>query len=194
MIESHHRDREVEPIRTEPTNNSILRQRNTDANPVAALKKANGDPYRYELIHDGGKWRAYADEFPPLLAELIPGYLQLATSYERASARNRLARRMQVMLQARLNLSERFLECTPGQTAILQASRNVPPELDVWTAPVPLVLVSAYYQPRGQLVQPVAAPPSKIVWIDPTDDATMLLSLDEAGIVVLSENTTAGEY
>ncbi len=71
----------------------------------------------------------------------------------------------------------------------------VPDELhrQVWEADVPLVLVDSYYDPVGPLARPEGRPRgggpegSNLVWLRPGDEAELLESLADAGVVVISE-------
>src|SRR5829696_6262547 len=133
---------------------AVARQRVTGPGPVTAPVRSDGRPYQYELIYDGGRWRAYADDFPALVGELIDGYADLADERARAEARTAYAIRVQVVSQAQLNVDKPLNECTPEQESVLMGNRDTPPVVERWNAPVPLVLVASFYEPHGELPQP----------------------------------------
>jgi hypothetical protein len=166
----------------------VRRVRVSGTDRVNAPLRSDGESFRYEMIYDGGQWRAYASELPILLGELIPGYANLATDADRLHSRVQHSVGMQVRLQAVVNLSPRLSECTSDQIAVLMGSRDLPPTVERWEAPVPLVLVSTYYDPHTPEPRPSTEPPGEIIWLDPSDDTNYLLSLDAADVIVLAEN------
>jgi hypothetical protein len=154
--------------------------------PPPAPTCPDGTPYRFEMIFDGGGWRAYADEPADLVAQLIPGYGDLDSPVARAEARIAYATSAQVALQANLN-SERGLDgCDEQERLVLLGPRHQPPAPLVWRAPVPLVLVTTFYRPQGALHTPATEPPGEIWWIDPGDDITLLTSLHRTGLITLA--------
>ncbi|GAA3205442.1 hypothetical protein [Nonomuraea roseoviolacea] len=165
--------------------------RNTSAadRPPVAPVKGDGFPYRYEMIFAGGSLRAYADEPGALVAALRPGYDALATAEERREARLRAALDTQVRVQAELAATGPLEECTAEERAVLLGGRHVPPAPEEWTGPVPLVLVTSFYEPSGSLPRP-RGPEELQVWLDPADDWTLLRSLHSAGAihVAVSQN------
>ena len=76
---------------------------------------------------------------------------------------------------------------------MLLSACHVPPELEVWEADVPLVLVDVYYEPYGPLRRPVGRGRgrgergSNIIWLSPVDEASLLQFLADAGVIVRSE-------
>jgi len=170
---------------------AVARQRVTGPGPVTAPVRSDGQAYRYELIYDGGRWRAYADDFPLLVAELIDGYAELTDEAERAAARTDYAVRVQVISQAQLIVDRSLDECAPEDEAVLMGTRDTPPVVETWRAPVPLVLVTSFYAPHTDTPQPTAEPPGEILWIDPSDDRSLLLSLHRIGIIVVAERESS---
>ena len=155
--------------------------------------KADGSYFRFELIHDAGKYRSYADDASELCAALIGDY-PAGDALEAAAARIRYAVTVQVRLQAAIDAEEDLSSCTPSERELLLGSRHVPPELEVWEADVPLVLVDTYYRPLGELQRPVGGPrggrdhpDSNLIWLSPATEESLVRSLAEAGVVVLSE-------
>ncbi|MFF4344728.1 hypothetical protein ACFY00_33010 [Kitasatospora sp. NPDC001540] len=166
---------------------TVIRIRNASSavEPPAPPLKDDQSFYLFEMIYDGGSWRAYADTPDELLDALIPGYTTQASPRERAADRIRLALRLQVQLQALLDTASELAQCTDEQRAVLLSSRETPPTVRVWDAPVPLVLVSTFYRPEGRLPRPTG-PAGALVWIDPGDAWSLLRSLHGAGVIVLN--------
>jgi hypothetical protein len=149
--------------------------------------RPDGTLYRFELIYDGGRWRGYADTTDELAAAIIPGYPDLDPARQ-SEARLAYAVRTQVVLQAQLNVDIGLDGCREEEKELLLGDRSVPPAPDVWTAPVPLVLVTSFYAPAGDLAAPVGAGgPPNLVWIDPTSADTLIRSLSRAGAVRLNQ-------
>ncbi|MGP4915618.1 hypothetical protein ACTXJ9_07930 [Brachybacterium tyrofermentans] len=68
-------------------------------------------------------------------------------------------------------------------TALLAERETVDPGVR-WEHRVPLVLVSSLFAPYTERDQPIG----NIAWIDPTDDVTMLESLQGLGVIELLEH------
>jgi hypothetical protein len=147
--------------------------------------RPDGRPYAFEMIFEDGTVRAYADEPADLVAELVDGYRTLISPVDRAEARTRYAVGAQVAVQAAL-IDEYGLDgCSQDEQALLLGSRDQPPAPAVWRAPVPLVLVSSFYQPARHLARPAAEEPGQVWWIDPGDDITLLVSLHRLDVITL---------
>lgn len=146
----------------------------------------NGRPYRFEMIIEDGRWRVYADEPDDLVAELIDGYRQLLSPVDRAEARIRYAVGVQVALQAALVNEHGTDGCTEPEREVLLGDRAEPPTPPVWRAPVPLVLVAAFYQPVQPRPRPAAEEPGEIWWIDPADNWTLLRDLHRYGVITVA--------
>ncbi|MGW0802530.1 hypothetical protein [Nonomuraea sp. NPDC002799] len=160
--------------------------RNTSAaEPPPAAPDKDGRLYGFEMIYADGTFRGYADEPAELIGMLVPGYVALATDEERAMARIQLALDLQVRLQARLAAGPELDACGEAERAVLLGGRHEPPAPVRWEAPVPLVLVSAFYEPAGPLPRP-SGPAELQVWLDPADEWTLLTSLHAAGLIVVS--------
>jgi len=163
-----------------------------------ATVKADGGQYRYEMMVDGDKRRVYGDTPEELLGYFIPGYQLLTDEVERTTARLLYAVTVQVALQALLQSGMEAgmgLTPTPAERAILEAPRDVPPQVTEWESEIPLVLVSSYYQPNGDLPRPTGLlgepgddEPYNLIWLDPSGDMPFLLSLHRAGWLDLAEN------
>ncbi|MFI7229368.1 hypothetical protein ACIBO5_39650 [Nonomuraea angiospora] len=162
----------------------IIRNSSGAEPPPAAPVNGDGRPYRYEMIYAGGTYRGYADDAAELTGMLIPGYAALATDDERAAARVLLAMDLQVRLQAQLAAGPELDACDEAERAVLLGGRHEPPAPSRWEAPVPLVLVSAFYEPAGTLPRP-SGPAELQVWLDPADDWALLTSLHTTGMIVV---------
>jgi hypothetical protein len=155
--------------------------------------RPDGGLYRFEMIFDGGRYRAYADSVTELCEQLIPGYAELDDDTSQAAARIRHAVRAQVLLQAAIVADADLSSCSAAERELLLGARHVPPAVEVWEADVPLVLVDSYYEPVGRLARPEGRPRgggpegSNLVWLRPGDEAELLESLADAGVVVISE-------
>lgn len=160
--------------------------RNTSAaEPPPAAPAEDGRPYGFEMIYAGGTYRGYADAPAELIGMLVPGYAALATDEERAVARISFAMDLQVRLQAQLAAGLELDACGEAERAVLLGGRHEPPAPARWEAPVPLVLVAAFYEPAGPLPRP-SGPAELQVWLDPADEWTLLTSLHAAGVIVVS--------
>jgi hypothetical protein len=168
--------------------------RNPSGPVPPAPRKADGAVYRFEMLFDGLGYRAYADTATELCEELIAGYTAIDDEVAQAAARIQYAVGTQVRLQAELvDDEDAMTSTTPQEREILLGARHVPPALEVWEADVPLVLVDTYYQPLGRLPRPAGRPrgggppESNLVWLRPADEAELLTSLSEAGVIILGE-------
>lgn len=155
-------------------------------------QRPEGGLYRFEMIFDGGRYRAYADTVTELCEQLIHGYAGLEDDVSQAAARIQHAVRAQVQLQAALVAEADLSSCSPEEQELLLGARHVPPALEVWEADVPLVLVDTYYEPLGGLPRPRGCPragpeDSNLIWLCPADEAELLASLADAGVLVVSE-------
>lgn len=149
--------------------------------------KPDGSLYAYELIYAGGTRRAYCDTLDDLIEVVLPGYAQW-TEKQRWEARLHLAIRAQVVVQAEVNAVDAFRTLPADAQAVLLDARHEPPTVAAWAHPVPLVLVSSFYVPAGSVPRPVReqgmAP--NVVWIDPSDETSLLTSLHDAGFLTLN--------
>jgi hypothetical protein len=151
----------------------------------------DGHLFPYEMIYAGGSWRGYADEPGELLTLLIDSYADLDDDQARLRARIQYAVDVSVPLQADAAAEGDLDGCTGEQRAVLLAPRDVPPPVTEWAAPVPLVLVTSFYAPVGELPRPAAVGGGEITWIDPLTEESLLVSLYEAGWINLAARTPA---
>ncbi len=155
-------------------------------------RRADGSLYRYEMIFAGFAARAYADSVTELCQHLVDGYAELDEDAAQAAARIQHAVGAQVQLQADIVAQHGTEGCTPAERELLLGSRHEPPAVAVWQPDVPLVLVDVYYEPLGPLPRPKGSPrgggpeDSNLVWLRPGDEAELLESLTEAGLIVVS--------
>lgn len=153
---------------------------------VSAPTRADGTRHAYEMLYAGHTRRAYADTHEALVGVLIEGYSTM-TEQQKWEARLAYTIRAQVIAQAELNAVDAFETLTSAQRAILQGPRHVPPVVPTWSCPVPLVLISTYYQPAGPDARPVreAGMEPNVIWLNPSDDETFLTSLHDIGVISL---------
>lgn len=144
----------------------------------------DGKPYRYGMTRGG--WHGYADTAEELAALLITGYELLAGDSMRLRARIGYGAGVRIPIQARVTANRDLGACTAEQRAIVLGTRDTPPPVTEWLAPVPLVLVSSFYAPGGLLQRPVPAPGCEIIWIDPQTCQSLLTSLHAAGWISLA--------
>lgn len=153
-------------------------------------RRPDGSFYRFEMIADGGWSRFYDDNPAGLLDFLIPGYLELDED-ARLQARIRHAVDLQVRLQARINTFYNDTRRTPDEHAVLTGPRHVPPLVDEWLSPIPLVLVDVFYSPFTEQPAPISDVGDVLLtpnlwWLRPgRSPMDYLLSLHEAGLIEL---------
>jgi hypothetical protein len=161
--------------------------------PSTPPRRPDGTAYRFELIYDGAKHRAYADDLVELMGALIPGYESL-DGPSRAVERLVAAVRAQVRLQAWLCAEGDLEACSAEEREILLGSRHQPPAVERWEALIPLVLVENYYEPQGGLPRPEGVPQwgggpdSNLIWIDASSEMALFLSLHLAGDLRLASS------
>lgn len=157
---------------------------------IVAPLDGDGRPYDFEMIFDGGNDRAYAHAIDDLMDSLVPGYdgLDVAGQW---NARLHTAALAQVNLQAYLNNTNPLDECSIDARRILNGGRHEQPSVATWAQPVPLVLLAHAYEPAGRIPRPqsVDGTPPNVVWIDPSDEETLLVSLHAAGYLVINERS-----
>lgn len=156
--------------------------------------KPDGALFAYELIYAGGTRRAYADDLADLIEILLPGY-DAWTEQQRWEARLHLAIRAQVVVQAEENACDAFHTLPNHAQALLQDARHEPPTVASWSYPVPLVLVTSFYAPAGLAPRPVREQgmASNVIWIDPSDETSLLTTLHDAGFVTLNTSLETPE-
>lgn len=154
------------------------RHPHTDTAPDTPTEAVRGDgtPFPFEVSHEG--WRICADSAEEILSILIGGYAGQHDERSRWHARASVAIEAQVTTQPLLNAGELFDHCTEEETQILLHDSGVQPVIGEWQCPVPLILVTSFYQPLGNIPQPVAISPGQIWWIDPSTAQSLLETLN----------------
>jgi hypothetical protein len=162
-------------------------------------RRADGGLYRYEMIFAGFAARVYADSVTELCEHLIAGYAELDNDVAQAAARIQHAVRVQVQFQADIVAQHGMEGCTATERKLLLGSRHEPPVVGEWQPDVPLVLVDVYYEPLGPLPQPKGKPRSggpegsNLIWLRPGDEADLVESLAQVGLIVVSIAGDGGE-
>jgi hypothetical protein len=160
------------------------------AAPPDPPDRPDGRPYRYELVT--ADWRGYGDTLAEIAELLIDGYEGLDEN-GRAAARLRYAADAQAPLQASVAAAGDLASCSAADRAVLLGPRDEPPTVADWRAPVPLVVVSAFYEPDSDLPRPRESGGGQILWIDPATDETLLVSLHEAGWLAVNARDDGAE-
>jgi len=163
--------------------------------PPKSPQKEDGSQFEFEMLADGGNSRVYADTPEELLGYLIPGYEAL-DEVGHLTSRILYANTAAVALQA-YAVSDADVELTEEERRTLEAPRDVPPQVAVWESEIPLVLVSTYYQPLGDLPRPIGRAlgigeeGGNLIWLDPSGDIELIFSLAQAGWINLNVRNSA---
>lgn len=155
---------------------------------------ADGDPYQYCMVFNAATAVAWADSATELVGLLIDGYLDVpeADLEEQAIQRVLYSVGAQVRAQARILDEADLSVVSPEELATLEGDRDKPPAVEVWTCPVPLVLVDAFYAPYGDRARPRSEPRdgsepgSNIIWLPHVDEVAFLTGLARIGEVTLA--------
>lgn len=153
-------------------------------------ERSDGSRYEWAIrLSDRIGW---ADSISELVGVLVnePGYLDLS-SQDQAYHRVLQAIRLQVSTQARINLIAQTMrddweQACEWERRILNGPRHVQPHdfdsrplfagRDVWTCPIPLLLVRTGFYPYSE-VHPVEGNLDNVWWMDPSTDESFLDSL-----------------
>lgn len=157
-------------------------QNTTEA--VAAPTPPVGVVYGFEMIYEGGRTRAWANTAEDLIDALIPGYLSLDAE-DRLRARLRLALQVRATVQAEINTDTDLSGQPDGVIAALNAGVQAP-QINVWSAPCPLVVLDLHYLPHTNIAPPVVTGPGVLLWFLAYDEDDFLTSLHQAQFVVLN--------
>jgi hypothetical protein len=130
-----------------------------------------------EVAHD--TWRLSTDSAEEILGRFIDGYPEQADEQAHRQARLGLALQARRTVQTLLNAGEQFDQSTAEEAEILLDRSDVAPAVGQWRCPIPLVLVTVFYAPLGQLPQPRTEPPGQVWWIDPSTPQTLLRTLHQ---------------
>ena len=155
---------------------TVIRIPDTAQDMPTAAVRGDGAPFPFEVAYEG--WLICADSAEEILGVLIGGYAGHHDEQSRRQARIRVAIETQAKTQHLLNAGELFDHCTEDETQILLHDRGVQPVGGEWHCGVPLILVTCFYQPLGNLPQPVAVTPGQIWWIDPSTAQSLLETLN----------------
>ena len=163
-----------------------------DPTPIEPPHKDDGSGYRFEMIYEGRRSRAYADTAADLLDCLIPGYADMSGE-ERLTARVAHGTGLLAPVQAEVLQSVDQTALSAEEKAVLLAPRYEPITVAEWGSEAPLVLLDAHYAPYSDIAAPHStledvANPRNIVWIRVVDEYDMLLSLAAIGFITLGEN------
>jgi hypothetical protein len=147
-------------------------------------------PYAYEMIFNGGRFRAYADTTDELMDVLIPGYTQM-NQQARLTERLLFATMAQTVLQAAINANHDLDRETIEAQIVLTGHRNTPVDIPTWESSIPLVLIDLHYVPYTERPAPVSllddtANPINLVWLRIASDMDFLTSFTEAGYLHVS--------
>lgn len=157
---------------------------------IAPASTDEGTPYRFELVNNSGH-RYYAHTWTDLYTELSPPYGDMTVD-EQWQMRLHHATSAQVHVQAFVNVSYPFDECSVAAQFVLSTGRSTQPPITCWEEPVPLVLLAHAYSPAGMLPKPEVGDTAEIWWIDPSDEESLLTSLHDVGY--LSVNMHENNY
>ena len=155
--------------------------------------KDDGSRYRFEMIFDSGRSRAYADTAADLVDVLVPGYAALDAE-AKIAARVRYVTDMLASVQAAVLNAHDQSDLTPEERAILLQPRFEPVVVDEWSSEVPLVLADVHYAPYSDLTPPMStlddvADPRNLIWLRAGEEFALLTSLARIGYISLGENT-----
>lgn len=165
--------------------------REPERQPVAPVRE-DGERFQWGLRLPGASRIGWADSIPELVGILVgcPDYTDLSPK-EQAYQRIVRAVNLQCVTQARINLLAQTVHddwdrACEWERQVLNGHRYLQPSgfdsatlfggRDVWTCPVPLILVSTGYAPYSD-IEPIEAADDNVWWIDPSTDASLLWSL-----------------
>jgi hypothetical protein len=168
------------------TNEPIVRTRPRRGEQPSAPSRPDGSAWRYELVFDHGRRRAYADDLTLLVGELIAGYLDLS-SHDQREARAAHAHGIQPGIQAALIVEIGLDKCSAAAREFLMRAWSPQASIEVWEEPVPLALVDVDFAPWTAIERPVERG-GRIIWLATTDDEAYLTSLTAAGEIVLARS------
>lgn len=160
--------------------------------PPVPPARADGSRYEWAIRLPGHIRIGWADSIAELVGVLVnePGYLDM-TPQDQAYHRVLKAIRLQVTTQARINLIAQTVrddweQACEWERRILNGPRHIQPHdfesaplfggRDVWTCPIPLLLVRTGFFPYSE-ISPVEGSPDNVWWIDPATDEWFLDSL-----------------
>lgn len=154
--------------------------------------KPDGTRYRFEMIYQQGRSRAYADTATELVGVFIAGYEEMSEE-DRLRARVEYTTGLLAPVQATVLQGFDGSELTEAERAVLFQPRHAPVVVEEWSAQVPLVLLDVHYAPYSDIPAPVSAledvyDPSNIYWLRAADEFDFLTALHRIGIISLGES------
>ena len=160
--------------------------------PLVAPVSSDGSPLRFEMLFGGMTRRAYANHPEDLVEVLASGYRNLGHDGQWA-VRLALAARAQVFAQALANDAPAFARVSNLDKDILAGTRHEPVIVPFWDCPVPLILIATDYLPSGKAPRPAPfeGMPANVIYLDPSDDMSLLMSLHDVGFIAVHEVETA---
>lgn len=167
--------------------------------PIPPLRE-DGECFEWGIRLPGYSRIGWADSIPELVGILVgcPDYTDLSAK-EQTYRRILRAVNLQCVTQARINLLSQTVrndweEACGWEREVLNGPRHIQPHgfesaaffdgEDVWTCPIPLLLVRTAYAPYSD-IEPVQGSGGNVWWIDPSTDTSMLDSLasDPLGVI-----------
>lgn len=154
--------------------------------------KPDGSRYRFEMLFDQGRSRAYADIAADLLGVFIDGYADLGED-DRVKARIEYATGLLAPMQATILHGSDQQDLSDEDRAVILQPRHEPVVVEEWSSTVPLVLLDVHYVPFSDVPAPVStledvADPSNLMWLRPSGEYEFLMSLHRVGVISLGEN------
>ena len=151
-------------------------------------------PQLWRMSYNLGRRVVEADSFPALIDALAAGYQKLDNDNERYGARVTLAHNVQSYLRVNILVllsSSEIAELKEEEFQVLWSFSVAPSNWNtenIWESEIPLVLVRTDYAPHTDILVPSSpAGRDNIIWIDPTDEPSLLRDLRAAGYLRLEE-------
>lgn len=159
-----------------------------EGTPEADVAREDGSPYPYALIQ--GSVTIYCDGPGDVIAHLIEGYGDIPETPEGDDqaliARVQQAIHIATFIQA-AKAHDKYTEGlfdpeneSEEVTTALFADRTIPVLVDEWNHEVPLVLITTDYAPYVNANTP---PKGNVWWVDPSDEALFVHSLNALGVI-----------
>ena len=173
---------------------AVLTRNPNTGEDVVAPTKADGSLYRYEMIFDRQRSRAYGDTAADLIDALVPGYATLGSDEERIKARVRYATGLLAPLQASVLQQVDQTALSNAEKDVLLKPRFEAVTIDEWASEVPLVLLDVHYSPFSEIDAPVSTledveNPRNIIWVRAGEEYDLLMSLSNIGVITVAENS-----
>lgn len=164
--------------------------------PILPPKRPDGLSYRFSLLYDGGRSRAYADSETELCTVLLGDAYAALDAAGQFTQRYFYCKQVQVWLQAAINgaptVRPLLQQISADERTILLGERAQTVQIagGVWTSPIPLVLITSEYAPITEVPRPVSQPPAgedePLIWLDPITESGFLRTLHQATVISVS--------